>query len=92
MERLIYEIVEIVNIVKYAKELLHKEKVILIGGFHMLDYSNEEINNTVRKLQGLGVTGVYPGHCTGEEAVKKLLDSFSGERLYSGKMIDIKQY
>jgi 7,8-dihydropterin-6-yl-methyl-4-(beta-D-ribofuranosyl)aminobenzene 5'-phosphate synthase len=78
----------IVNIVEYAKELFHKEKIIVVGGFHMLNYSCKEIDNTIIKLKELGVNKIYPGHCTGETAIKKLLESFSGERLYSGKVID----
>ncbi len=80
----------IVNIVKYAKKLFKTEKVIVIGGFHMLDYSDEDIKKTIDELKKLNVIKVFPGHCTGENAIKSLLDSFKGEKLYSGKVIDIK--
>jgi len=43
----------IVNIVRYAKKLFNKEKIIVIGGFHMLNYSDKEIDNTLNELKKL---------------------------------------
>ncbi len=79
----------IVNIVKYAKKLFNLEKIIVIGGFHMLNYSGEEIDATIKELKKLGIIKIYPGHCTGEKAIKKILSSFDGDRLYAGKVIKI---
>ncbi|MCK5282134.1 MAG: MBL fold metallo-hydrolase [Nanoarchaeota archaeon] len=79
----------IVNIVKYAKELFKSEGIIVIGGFHMLNHSDDEIEETIERLKKLNVVKIFPGHCTGEKAISKLLDSFDGERLYSGKIIEV---
>ena len=79
----------IVNIVKYAKELFNQKEIAVIGGFHMLNYSDKEINSIINELKRLGVIKIYPGHCTGQKAVEKLLNSFDGEGLYSGKVIQI---
>ena len=80
---------DIVNIVKYARELFKAKRIIVIGGFHMLNNSDEEIQETIDELGSLGVVKVFPGHCTGEKAIEKLLDSFKGERIYSGKIIEV---
>jgi 7,8-dihydropterin-6-yl-methyl-4-(beta-D-ribofuranosyl)aminobenzene 5'-phosphate synthase len=78
----------IVNITKYAMQLFQKKEIILIGGFHMLNYSKEGIQKTIEELKNLNVTQVYPGHCTGDIAIEDLLNSFSGKRLYSGKVFE----
>jgi len=79
----------IVNIVKYAKELFEAKEITVIGGFHMLNYSDEEIDDTIGELKKHNVTVIFPGHCTGKKAIERLLASFKGERLYSGKIIEV---
>jgi len=79
----------IVNIVRYVHKLFKAKKIIVVGGLHMLDYSDEEINRTIEKLKKLSVVKIFPGHCTGKKAIEELLASFSGERLYSGKIIEV---
>ena len=79
----------IVNIVKYARELFKSRNIIIIGGFHMLNYLTEEIEETIERLKKLDVVRVFPGHCTGKKAIEKLLDSFDGERIYSGKIFEV---
>jgi 7,8-dihydropterin-6-yl-methyl-4-(beta-D-ribofuranosyl)aminobenzene 5'-phosphate synthase len=79
----------IINIVRYAKGLFKAKEVILIGGFHMLDYSDKEIEETMIELKKLGVKKIFPGHCTGKKAIEMLLGSFEGERIYSGKIIEV---
>jgi len=79
----------IVNIVKYSVRLFHKKEVILIGGFHMFNYSKKEVQKIVKELKNLKISQVYPGHCTGDKAIKVLFDNFSGERLHSGKILEV---
>ena len=79
----------IVNIVRYAKQLFKVKEIIVIGGFHMLDYPDEEIDLTIKELKKLNVVKIFPGHCTGKKSIEKLLASFDGEQLYSGKIIEV---
>ncbi|MBN1157339.1 MBL fold metallo-hydrolase [Candidatus Woesearchaeota archaeon] len=79
----------IVNIVKYAGKLFKPAEIILIGGFHMHKHTLSEINDIIKELKKLNVKTVYPGHCTGKNAIKAMLDSFKGERLYSGKVFEV---
>ncbi len=40
-----------------------------MGSFHLLDRTEKEIGEIIRKLQSLNVEIVAPSHCTGEEAM-----------------------
>jgi 7,8-dihydropterin-6-yl-methyl-4-(beta-D-ribofuranosyl)aminobenzene 5'-phosphate synthase len=79
----------IVNIVEYAARTFSKKDISIIGGFHMLESSEKEVLKTVKDLKRLNVTRVYPGHCTGDRVIKILLSAFGGERLSSGKVIEV---
>jgi len=79
----------IVNIVKQARSLFKQNKIVIIGGFHMLTHSEDETNRIIEELKKINVVKVYPGHCTGKKAIKKLLEAFEGERLFSGKVIEV---
>ncbi|RLG85512.1 MAG: MBL fold metallo-hydrolase, partial [Thermoprotei archaeon] len=58
----------IVNIVKYATEVLKEQPYAVIGGLHLISANEERIRKTVNGLKGLGVREVYVGHCTGLRA------------------------
>ncbi|MFA6424662.1 MAG: MBL fold metallo-hydrolase [Phycisphaerae bacterium] len=79
----------IVNITKYAISKFPRKKVYVIGGFHMNDLAKSEIEKVIMQLDEIGVSDVYPGHCTGEDAIATILGHFSGSRLSAGKQIDI---
>jgi 7,8-dihydropterin-6-yl-methyl-4-(beta-D-ribofuranosyl)aminobenzene 5'-phosphate synthase len=79
----------IVNIVNYARKVFKAKEIIVIGGFHMLEYSDKEIDDTIRELKNLNVVRIFPGHCTGKKAIKKMLDSINGEKLFAGKIIEV---
>ncbi len=81
----------IVSIVKHAIRLTGEKRVkAVIGGFHLIDASEERIERTVREFLELGVEEVYTGHCTGLRAEAAFLQAY-GERfhkLHSGMVID----
>ncbi|MFH0876336.1 MAG: MBL fold metallo-hydrolase [archaeon] len=79
----------IINIVKYAKQFFNENKIIIIGGFHMSKFTEKEIKNTIEELKKQGVAKVFPGHCTGDKAIKAIINSIGGEQLYSGKIIEV---
>jgi len=49
---------------------------LLMGGFHLMDSTNEDIMKDIAALRMHGVRGVAPTHCTGELAVRLLQDAF----------------
>ncbi|WP_048148299.1 MBL fold metallo-hydrolase [Palaeococcus ferrophilus] len=81
----------IVSIVKRAIEITGEERVrAVVGGFHLIDASEERISKTVEAFMELGVEEVYTGHCTGLRAEAAFLGTY-GERfhkLHSGMVME----
>lgn len=42
---------------------------LLVGGFHLLETSQRQVETVIVRLQGLGVRQVVPTHCTGNVAI-----------------------
>jgi len=49
---------------------------LLMGGFHLMNSTGEEISAAIAALKMFGVQRVAPTHCTGEPAVRLLRDAF----------------
>jgi len=81
----------IVEIVEFAERLTRKAPKLVIGGFHLINRSDEEIAVIAEELLKLGVRYVAPCHCTGErgrEIFKEIWeDRFIDAR--AGKVIEI---
>ncbi len=58
----------IVNIVEKAKEMISKDVLLVLGGFHLQGKSQYEIENIALRLKALGVEHVGPCHCSGDLA------------------------
>jgi 7,8-dihydropterin-6-yl-methyl-4-(beta-D-ribofuranosyl)aminobenzene 5'-phosphate synthase len=55
----------ICNIIEQARRLTGEERVTdVIGGFHLLDPSREQLEGTVRYLGNLGLSALHACHCT----------------------------
>ncbi|TAJ45711.1 MBL fold metallo-hydrolase [Methanofollis fontis] len=66
----------ICSTVEYAREVCGEERVAaVIGGFHLLDASEERINETYRYFRNLSPGRIYPCHCTGLPAIIALAGS-----------------
>ncbi len=71
---------EVVRIVQAAKSELGGEIQGLVGGFHLLPYSEEEVSLVVGQLHDeFAVNAVAPAHCTGETA-HGLLEKAFGQK------------
>ena len=60
----------IVGIVKRAKEMIDKEIYLVCGGFHLLNKSEDEVNQIISQFKDLGVMKVGATHCTGDNAIE----------------------
>jgi 7,8-dihydropterin-6-yl-methyl-4-(beta-D-ribofuranosyl)aminobenzene 5'-phosphate synthase len=70
----------IVNICLEGLELFPDESIeAVIGGFHLVEASNEKIDLTVSALKDLNPGWIYSGHCTGFRAQFSLYRTF-GEK------------
>jgi len=70
----------IVLITQTAKNFFPEEKIALVmGGFHILDNTDEEILGIIAEFKSLGVRYAAPSHCSGERA-RKLFPREYGKR------------
>ncbi len=58
------------NIVKAIKEREGKQVYAVIGGFHLLDATETQIQNSIDTFSGLGVSHMGVSHCIGDKAKK----------------------
>ncbi|MBU2703075.1 dihydropterin-6-yl-methyl-4-(beta-D-ribofuranosyl)aminobenzene 5'-phosphate synthase 7-8 [Sporomusaceae bacterium BoRhaA] len=55
----------ICNMIEYAKKICHEERVYdVIGGFHLLNPSQDKLSNTVEYLAKCQPHAIYACHCT----------------------------
>jgi 7,8-dihydropterin-6-yl-methyl-4-(beta-D-ribofuranosyl)aminobenzene 5'-phosphate synthase len=73
----------ILNIVRKARQLVHKDVYLVMGGFHLLNENLSEIDRIIRALKEMGVQKVSPSHCTGEEAILRFKKAW-GENFIPG--------
>ena len=66
----------IVNIVAKAKELLGKDVLLVMGGFHLMGKSRNEIGKIIDDFRKPGVRYVGASHCSGDTARKMFEDEY----------------
>lgn len=55
----------ICNIVEHAKDVCNEDRVLdIIGGFHLLNPSEKQMQGTVEYLSSLNLKKIHPCHCT----------------------------
>lgn len=79
-------------IVSKAKEMLGESIYLIIGGFHMLDFSEKEIKNVIKEFKNFGVQKVAPCHCSGRETILLFEKEFKNNFIKTGvgRIIEIK--
>jgi 7,8-dihydropterin-6-yl-methyl-4-(beta-D-ribofuranosyl)aminobenzene 5'-phosphate synthase len=66
----------IVNTMEYARAIAERNPIhAVLGGFHLLRLTDEEVGWTGTKMYEFGVQHVLGAHCTGLNAVQLLRDS-----------------
>jgi len=66
----------VVAIAKKAKEHLGRDIFMVLGGTHLLNHSNEDLQRVVDDLKGLGVQKMGATHCSGDKAIAKMKEAF----------------
>lgn len=74
----------IVSIIKKAVEIVPKKPYAVIGGFHLLDKSNEEIQAIIRDFRKAEVSKCGPTHCTGDKAIEFFRQEYGQDFLAMG--------
>lgn len=84
----------IVNIIQQSIKLTGTKKTHgIIGGFHLIEASEERIQKTARALKKFNPDWVYAGHCTGFKAQVELYNIFKEQfsPLHTGMIIEVEQ-
>lgn len=62
----------------------------VLGGFHLASATKGDLDKTIKELKGILRGGaVFPGHCTGEQAILRMEDELGAAKLHTGKVIEI---
>lgn len=81
----------ICNIVAHAKSVTGETRVAdIIGGFHLLDASAEELQEVTAYLSAAGVSTMHPCHCTDFKAKMALAAAFDVREAYTGLRLKYK--
>lgn len=64
---------------------------MVVGGLHLEEHSDEEIDEVIQILRDYGVEKVAPGHCTGQKAMDEFRKVFKHNFIRSGtgKVIEL---
>ena len=78
-------------IAKKAKEELHRDIHMVLGGTHLLRHSDDDLRAVIDDLQKLGVQKVAPTHCSGDKAISLFQDAFGDGfiKMGVGRVIEI---
>jgi len=74
----------IVKVVKRAKDLLKKNILLVVGGFHLIGKGEKEIREIVLDFRKLGVKYVAPCHCSGDTARKLFREEYKANFINVG--------
>lgn len=74
----------IVNIVKKSKEIANKNIYLVLGGFHLGEASDSEINSIIKNFRELEVKKVAPCHCTGDKAIQLFEQEYKDDFIKNG--------
>jgi len=70
----------IINTVEYIQQQLKQPVITVIGGFHLFNLGDKELQWTADQLKKAGVQNLIGAHCTGIEAVYELRKSIGLDR------------
>jgi 7,8-dihydropterin-6-yl-methyl-4-(beta-D-ribofuranosyl)aminobenzene 5'-phosphate synthase len=66
----------IVEILERTRQILDEKIFMVLGGFHLLRHSDDEMANIIERFQQLGVEKCGPTHCTGEPQIAAFQDAY----------------
>ena len=66
----------IVDVVKKVEEICGDEIHLVLGGFHLMMDRDEEVEEVIGQLKGLGVQRIAPSHCTGERPIEMFREAW----------------
>ena len=81
----------IVAIVERAKQVAGGKVLAVLGGFHLLEHSDDAVAGIVARLQELGVEKVGATHCTGEKAIAAFRKAYGARfvEMGAGRVVEL---
>jgi 7,8-dihydropterin-6-yl-methyl-4-(beta-D-ribofuranosyl)aminobenzene 5'-phosphate synthase len=80
----------ITNIITRAKDLLKKDIQLVLGGFHLAAFYEDEIGEIIDHFRKSGVKKAGPGHCSGDEARRLFAQEYKDDFIEIGVGKEIK--
>ncbi|UCG93256.1 MAG: ankyrin repeat domain-containing protein [candidate division WOR-3 bacterium] len=74
----------IINVVKNFKETLNKDIYMVVGGFHLVDKTDQEVSEIIDQMKELGVQKCGASHCTGERQIQMIKEAFGDDYITMG--------
>ncbi|MBN2483935.1 MAG: MBL fold metallo-hydrolase [Candidatus Omnitrophica bacterium] len=66
----------LIDIVREVTEYFEVPVYALLGGFHLMDKDARFVRYLSGELRAMGVKKIFPGHCTGYDAIKILEEEY----------------
>lgn len=85
----------IINTIEFIRSQNPAERIyMIIGGFHMMHASAEQIEMTLDYLQSIAIKKIIPCHCTGNNAIASMQHRFGNKvtRGYTGARFSIYSF
>jgi 7,8-dihydropterin-6-yl-methyl-4-(beta-D-ribofuranosyl)aminobenzene 5'-phosphate synthase len=81
-----------IAIVERARELAGLNLLAVLGGFHLLDHSDQEVASIVARFQELEVERVGATHCTGEKAIEAFRKAYGPRfvEMGAGRVVELR--
>ncbi len=74
----------VTNIIRQATDEFGQHVHLVLGGFHLGDWSVGELNTLLAEFRELGVERVAPCHCTGDQAIAAFRQEYSEDFIEVG--------
>jgi 7,8-dihydropterin-6-yl-methyl-4-(beta-D-ribofuranosyl)aminobenzene 5'-phosphate synthase len=69
----------VVQIIRKAKDMLGKDVYLILGGFHLLNMSDSQVQEIIQQFRDLGVRKAGPSHCTGPRAIELFRQAYGAD-------------
>ena len=81
----------IVAILERVKQLAGGRILAVLGGFHLLEHSDEAVAGIVARFQELGVERVGATHCTGDKAIEAFRRAYGARfvEMGAGRVVEL---
>jgi 7,8-dihydropterin-6-yl-methyl-4-(beta-D-ribofuranosyl)aminobenzene 5'-phosphate synthase len=84
---------DVADMAEQAQAYMGRNIYLLMGGFHLIGRSDDEIRAIIKRLKALGVKKVAPSHCTGDTAIRLFRDAWKDDFIDGslGAVIEVPQ-